>query len=244
MNQKTGRLRIAQHALLIGAALLLCGCVKFHISINVDSDGSGTIGAALGMTSQAKAFIESQDIGDPSDEIRAYLEREAFGSEVTEERWIDDDYEWVQYSAPFENPEDLNARVSATDFFESFELTEHAGLVNKTFVLDGVISTGFLESQVPNDVDIDVTQIVDMRLVVSLPGEIAETNGNKGPRESNTVWWRIKTGPPIPIQAVSEVRDAKNVRWLAVGGTLLLVLAAVAVVVVGLGVYRQRRRSS
>jgi len=242
MKQATRRTPFARHALIIGMALLLCGCVKFHISIHVEPDGSGTVGAALGMTSQAKAFIEGQDIGDPSDEIRAYLEREALGGDVAEERWIDGDYEWVEYSAPFDNLEELNSRVADTDFFESFELTEDAGVLNKTFALDGVISTGFLESQVPNDVDIDVTQIVDMRLAVSLPGEITETNGAKGPRESNTVWWRIKAGPPIPIHAVSEVRDAKNVRWLAVGGTLLLALAAVAIVAIGLGVYRLRRR--
>ena len=230
--------------LLIGLSLLLSGCVKFHITINVEDDGSGTVGAAFGITSQAKALMESQGIDDPGDEIRGYLMREADASDVQEERWIDGDYEWVEYSTPFETLDELNSRVAQTEAFESFQVTEQSGLVNKTFVMDGIITPKFLETQVPDDIEMDITQVFDVRVAVTLPGEVTETNGMRGPRESNTVWWRIKAGAPIPIHAVSQMRDTKNVRLLAVGGTLLIVLAVVAVVLVGFGVYRLRQRKA
>jgi hypothetical protein len=225
-----------------GALLLLCGCVKFHITIDVAPDGAGTVGAGLGMTSQARAFIDNQDIGDPSEEIRKYLEQEATAGEVVEGRWTDGDYEWVEYRIPFESLEDLNSRVEETEFFESFQVTREPGLVNQTFTVDGVITPAFLESQVPGDVEIDVTQMFDVRLVVKLPGNITETNGKLGPRGSNTVWWRISSGPPIPIHATSEAREVANVRWFAVAGAVALVVAAL--VLIGLGAYRIRKRRS
>ena len=233
-----------RNGVIIVLSFLLCGCVKLHITINVEPDGSGTVATGLGIASQAKSFIESQGIEDPAEEIREYLMREAGTGDVQEERWIDGDYEWVEYSTPFENLDDLNSRVSQSEAFESFQVTQESGLVDKTFVLDGVITPEFMEAQVPDDIDLDVTQVFDVRLAVTLPGEVVETNGVRGARGSNTIWWRITTGAPIPIHAVSEMRDARNVRLLAVGGTLLLALAAIAVVLVGFGVYRLRRRKA
>ncbi len=237
------KLRVGlRYCLLVTVALLLCGCVKFHISINVEPDGSGTVGAALGMTSQAKSFIEGQGIDDPAEEIRGYLIREAGMGDFQEERWIEGDYEWVEFSTPFEDLDDLNNRVLQTEIFESFQLTEESGLVNRTFVLDGVITPDFLLAQVPDDIDVDVTQVIDVRVIVTLPGEIVETSGTRGPRESGTVWWRITSGGPIPLHAVSEMRDSQNVTLLAAGGAVLLVVTAIALALVGFGVYRRRQR--
>jgi hypothetical protein len=242
MDSTAPRRSALRHVLIIGVSLLLCGCVKFHITIDVEPDGSGTVGAGLGMTSQAQAFVENQDIGDPSDEIRKYLEQEATAGGVVEERWTDGDYEWVEYRIPFEDLEELNARVSETEFFEAFEVSREGGLINQTFTLDGVITPAFLESQVPSDVEIDVTQMFDVRMVVNLPGHISETNGKFGPRGSNTVWWRITSGSPIPIHAISQTREVARVRWFAVVGTAALVAAAL--LLVGFGVYRVMQRRS
>ncbi len=138
--------------------------------------------------------------------------------------------------------DDLNNRVLETEIFESFQLTEESGLVNRTFALDGVITPDFLLAQVPDDIDVDVTQVIDVRVIVTLPGEIVETSGTRGPRESGTVWWRVTSGAPIPLHAVSEMRDSENVTLLAAGGAALLVVTAIALALVGFGVYRRRQR--
>jgi hypothetical protein len=242
MTTSSPRSTVGRHLLLVALSLVLCGCVKFHVSVDVEEDGSGTVAASLGLTARAIAFAEDQGFGDPTDEIRSYLEREVLAGEVVEERWTEGDYSWVEYRSRFATLDELNALARGSELFESFEVREEPGPDGRRFVVDGVVSTTFLESQIPADIEIDVTQMFDLRMAVSLPGEITETNGKQSSEDPSAAWWRIQSGPPIEIHAVSDLTERRAFNWLAVGGAAAAVLTVAVVVVFGVRALAQRKR--
>jgi len=228
-------------AIFLALSFATSGCVKFHISINVNPDGSGTIGAAFGMTAQAKAFAGSQGIGDPAEAISEELAQDADTQDVRVERWTEGEYEWVEATVPFNNLDDLNSRMRESDLFQSFQLTQRSDLLKKYYVLDAVIAPSFLASDASEDFDFDASGMFEIRLAVTLPGEIVESNGIAEGKNSNTMSWTLTSDRTIVVHAVSEKWNWTNIILLVAGGLFVVVLS---IGLIGFGIYQASRQQA
>lgn len=225
-------------AIFLALSFATSGCVKLHVSINVNPDGSGTIGGALGMTAQAKAFAGSQGIGDPVEAISEELAQDEDTQDVRVERWTEGEYEWVEAAVAFKNLNDLNTRMRESDLFESFQLIQRSNLLKKYYVLDAVIAPSFSTSDVSEDFDFDPSGMFEMRLAVTLPGEIVESNGIAEGKDSNTMSWTLTSDRTIVVHAVSERWNSTNIILLVAGGLFVVVLS---IGLIGFGIYQVSR---
>ena len=226
-------------AILLALSFATSGCVKAYISIDVNPDGAGTIGAAFGMTAAAKAFAGSQGIADPVQAISEEVAQDADTEDVRVERWTDGDYEWIEATVPFNNLDDLNSRMRETDLFESFQLTQRSDFLKKYYVLDAVIAPSFLASEASQDYDFDPSGMFEIRLAVTLPGAIVESNGIAEKKDSNTMSWTLTSDTAMVVHAASENWNWTNIILLVAGGLFVFVLG---IGVIGLGIYLASRQ--
>ena len=123
--------KIYQTAILLLALVLvstLTGCLKVRLAVDVKSDGSGTVGFALGMTQQAKAIVASQG-EDPTQSLTQDLSKSPNEpQDVKISRWTEGEYEWLQGEVVFKDLNDLNERLSQVEYFETFSITRQPGI--------------------------------------------------------------------------------------------------------------------
>lgn len=149
----------------------LSGCFKMRVTVDVKSNGSGTVGISMGMNAQAKALIGSQGEGDPIQSLAKDISENPNNPEdVKITRWTEGDYEWVQGEVAFNNLNDLNERMSRIDYFEYFSITRKPGLLRDSFVLNARLKP-LLDS---NDTSsyIDPSAFIEMQMMVHLPGKL------------------------------------------------------------------------
>jgi uncharacterized protein (DUF58 family) len=150
--------------ILLVLSLAVSGCIKVHITIDVDPNGSGKLGMALAMTAQAKALAGSEGIGDPAQAISEGLAQGATAQDIEVERWTEGEYEWIKVTAPFKDPGDLTSKMKEFDLFQSFNLARQSDFFTDYYVLDAVIAPSDLESDMPQDLDFDISGFLEMRL--------------------------------------------------------------------------------
>lgn len=221
--------------------LVLTGCVKFHINVKVNPDGSSTTGLALGVTDQVKALAGSQGVGDPFATLSEEFAKDANNPEVTLNRWTEGDYEWVEGVVSFDTLDELNTRMQEIGLFNSFEITKQSGLLNDTYILDAEIAPSAFTSDMSSEIDFDPSGMFDIRMTVSLPGEIVESNGiNEGSKDSSSLSWTLTSGKALKVHAVSEYTNWTRGTLLVVG-ILTLVVGALSLIVIGILLLRRKR---
>ena len=228
-------------ATLLPVALALTGCVKVHVNIVVNSDGSGTVGMAMGMTDEAKALMASEAGGDLFDAFGEAMTQSEESSEVIVQRWTEGDYEWAEGVVSFTNLDELNAGMQELEIFESFRMTKQTGLLKDLYILDAEITASESTSGLSDEFDFDPSGLFEARMTVTFPGEIVESNGTReGGKDSNSISWALTSDSALRAYAVSERWNWARVVIL-VGGILLFVLAAIGLVVLGI-VFTLRER--
>ena len=222
-------------------ALVSTGCIKLHLNIEVNPDGSGTMGMAMGMTAQAKALAGSQGVGDPFDAISEEMAQSADAPEVTVNRWTEGEYEWAEAQVSFQTLDELNTRMQETDLFKFFKISKRSGLLKDSYVLDAEIAPSAFTSDLPSDMDVNPSGMFEARMTVTLPGEIVESNGiREGGKDSNSLSWTLTSEKALRVHAVSE-----NLDWtrgiLLGGGIFALVVGAIGLIVLGIVFMRRER---
>lgn len=212
--------------------LVLTGCVKARIAINVEPNGSGTLGIAIGMTQQAMSLA-----GNDSEGVMQRLSQEMPTEEqqegVTVSRWTEGEYEWVETNTLFADLNDLNSRMKETDLFENFSLTCQQTLLKNRFVLDAKLIPLLDNEELPQDLFLDPSGMFEFQVSIHLPGDVIETNGIFD-RDSSMMIWTINNYESLEMYAVSETWN-----WFRVG-----VLAVVAIMgisgagVISMALYR------
>jgi len=152
--------------------------------------------------------------------------------DVEIERWTEGDYEWVEVTAPFKNPYDLNSRMRENDLFESFQLTRRSTLLKQYYALDATIAPSSLTSDAPEEFDFDLTAIFDMRLVVTLPGGIVESNGVAEGKDPNTMSWALTSDEAMVVHAASEAWNWMTIAVISlmgIGGLLIVLLIIILI---------------
>ncbi|MGD2105792.1 MAG: hypothetical protein PVJ55_11850 [Anaerolineae bacterium] len=124
---------------LILAALVLTGCVKARVEIEVERDGTGTMAVAMGMTQQALSWA-----GEDGKGVMERLSQEVSGDDdaddVTVRRWTEGNYEWFATSTSLTDLDDLNSRLAEIEMFRNLALTRERGVLRDRYVLDGQVT--------------------------------------------------------------------------------------------------------
>lgn len=209
-----------------GLAVLLSGCIKAHqiLTLNPDDtvDGSFIIGVSkelVDMTGQdPDALLEEMTASDsPLPE----------GVDVETSDYDDGEYVGKQYTFSGVSLDAFNANGEITIAREGDE-----------FVVDGAADM----SDPGQGVDLNdpttqqLMESFDVKVQVTFPGPISESNGEE---DGNMVSWTPALGEVNEIHAVGSAIASGG----GLGGSLLWIILAASVVVIGLMVFFIRRSS-
>lgn len=210
---------------LVVVLFVASGCVKSLISIEVARDGSGTVGMALGMDEEARAFVGEEGI-DPIESLNEELSAEP-QEEVAVRRWTEGDYEWVEVKRNFDNLDELHEITAGAEMFERFALIRDAGLLKDTFTLEAEF-TSPLEDEVDTESLFDPGAFFEMDFSATLPGKVTYTNGSWS-EDTSAITWDLRSSGPTVISARSEVWNLTARLGLVVASIVLTGLAAASI---------------
>lgn len=239
------------------AVASLAGCqVRTEIGIDVDADGSGVVGVAVGLDDDAVARV-----GRLEDQLRLD-DLLATGWEIVGPVEEADGFTWVRASKPFARAEDaavvLAEIAGERGPFQGFAVSRERSFARTTYRFEGRVDfTGGLEAfgddalaaaldGEPLGEDIAaieariggaIDEAFSVRVAVRLPGDVSSTNAPTR-AENGAVWEpRLSEAGVIELRATSEVVRARTIVLVA-----LAAVAAVAAVAVAVGFPRRRRR--
>ena len=211
------RTRYISWAALAVLPLLLSGCFKFTMDIEIDSQDSVSGQAAVGLSKELQAFAQAEDGADTTE---AFKDIEgAVTQEFDDGTFVGQQYEFT--SVPI----------------EAFALQDEARVLTITRDGENLIIDGALNFEDPNaggPGDAGFAQAffdaADIRVAIKVPGQILETNGEID-ETTNTITWYPQYGLDNKISAVvlSPPATATWVWWL-IGGGVLVVIAVMAIV--------------
>jgi hypothetical protein len=180
---------------------------------------------AIGMTRQILSLV-----GTDGEEMTRMLRQEVSGDDdaqyVTVRRWTEGNYEWVAAAAPFDDLEDLNARMAQVEGFKGLSLTRERGLIRDRYVLDGEIAPLMASEEGPIDLLLDPSGMLQFQMVVGLPGDVLRTNGAFV--DESRMLWTMGSYEPLRVHAVSQAWNWSRIAVLAAG----IVLAACGLVLI------------
>lgn len=190
----------------LSVVLLTTGCVKFNLDLEVKQDDtvSGTMVFAV-----AKGLSE---LGDQTSEGNDNLETEGLlGTAENVKVEPFDDGDFVGSSYTFENLPLEEFKPDVGD--ESALALTREG--------DNIIVSGVLESTPPTEEQQDnpfggaflqgILDSSDIRISVTLPGEIKETNGTV---DGQTITWKGTFGEKLEINAIAYAPKVNPLVWI------------------------------
>lgn len=215
----------------------------------MDSEGKGTVRAAVGLDDDAVSRF-----GDLAGELRVDDLRQA-GWEVEGPRKEDDGLTWVRASRSFSGADEANtflAQLSGPEGpFRDLRLARSRSLLRSTTRLTGTVdlSAGLaafadpdLAARVGDTLPLDLDRLraelgpdADQELQVAFEADLPGDVRANAPQEGGRAVWQPSLGQELPIEASSEA--------LALVPLVPVAAAVLLVVVLGAGflVWRRRR---
>ena len=187
--------RIAVFILMLGAALLLSGCLKMHIDIVWRDDNSGTVSVTIGVSKAAITMM-----GGTEEEMQEQLRETMTGDsddgiEYTIKNYTDDEYTGIIYSVEVDDLTRNDFEVVQQLRFE----TSGEGK-NKTYSVSGDYSVSD-DIGDPDELGVSTSDI-DTRLSITMPGRITSHNATE--KNGNTLIWDLSSDTAVRIDARSE----------------------------------------
>jgi len=208
---------------VILATIVLTGCFKAEVSIEVKPNGSGILGLAFGVTQQAKALL-ARDGEDPSQTIMKSLGNgNDVPKDVTVSSWIDGDYEWTKAEKEFANLDEINSVLETNAMFKEFSVTQSHGLLRDIYFLDAELTpmnSNILGNDLANDSKIDASSFIQISFSARLPGKIIETNGIRDVNDASRIVWSAANEKAVSIHARSIAWNWISI--LAILGSVLM----------------------
>lgn len=236
-------------ACVLALTLLLAGCVRTEVGVNLNSDGSGTVGTIVLI--QKEAYDMMKDSGDPFE-----------GKETFTETIDDEEYIGTRESTEYGSAEELKAALLALTFagnisdaekrianeepenltgeivinpdvqeddseqaiiFKSADIEKSSGKLTFRAALQPQTDTEGAEL-----LGMGVNDIYKLKVVVTMPGEIKSNSA--GTVSDKTVTWDIEDlTADNSIEIVSNAGDASIVPVIIFAVLIVLLLAAVGV---------------
>jgi hypothetical protein len=207
-------------ALAVTAALVLSGCIKMEMNLELQSDDTvnGTMVFAVqeGLGEMLGDFDESGEGEAPSDEEAA---RELFAED------LDNDFENAT-EEPYNEEGWVGTKVTFTgEQIDSFaDDSGELSIVREDdeFVVSGKLEAGPQEEEGMEE----LFEEADMTMSITFPGEVTDHNGTL---EGNTVTWNLLTPPAEGIEARGGATEGGSlpIMWILVAVVALIVIAAI-----------------
>ncbi len=213
-----GRLRIA---LLAAATLvLLTGCIKLDMDLKVTQDGmvSGSYIVAL---DRSVLQLTGQDADQFYEQTASGIDRSNLPPGATVDVAKYDEGNFVGAKVTFSGlpVDDLNDATPSGSDSSTFSLTHDGDLYHFKATLD----TTQGGDQSPISVPEQLTNSAEIRIKITFPGEVTETNGSK---DGTSVTWEPKLGEAADLTATAK--DSGGASGGGSSNTWLVVLAIVA----------------
>jgi hypothetical protein len=152
-------------SLLILTLLMLSGCVRGEILIDISQDYSGHLTATLGIDRSLLSMAR----GSGQDPFETLI-GDDLPSDVRVERWAEGDYEWMRGERSFNNLAELEYMLT-DGVFEEVEVS----VQDRKFMLRG--RTRAMEGEPDEPMSQMAAGVINFRLFIKAPGETIETNG-------------------------------------------------------------------
>ena len=200
-----------------------------RMTVDVNSNGSGTYGAAIGLTEEAKSLLGSQG----EDPYQLMTKAINATSEMELTRWTDGDYEWAQGTLPFDTLDEINKRMSQSQIFESFSIIRQRGLFKDKFTLEATINplSDLANEAGSSDISgMDPSSFIALQLGVNLPGKVTETNGVLEDPNSTQMVWTAVGNNQVYVNATSQAWNwAPIVAIFLVVGLVVVIIIAIVI---------------
>jgi hypothetical protein len=217
------------YPLILMTSVLLSGCFKGEIAVDVKSNGSSVMSIAAGMTSEAKSLAYSNG-GNLTQDIQQSLADEGTVSvnDITVTTWRDGDYEWAKAEREFKTLDELQRVMMNRDLFNRFSLTRKRGIFQDEFILDAELDALNDDGSFNNEFGMDPSAFIDMKFSARLPGEIVESNGFADINDPNLIVWSVEGNQPVSVRARSVVWNWLNISGITCGSILVFLIAVYA----------------
>lgn len=237
---------------VLALTLLLTGCVRTEVGVNLNSDGSGTVGTIVLI--QKEAYDMMKDSGDPFE-----------GKETFTETIDDEEYIGTRESTEYGSAEELKAALLALTFAGNISDVEKRiadeepeNLTGEIVITPDVQEDDYEQAVIFKSADIEkssgkltfraalkpqtdtvgaeflgmgVNDIYKLKVVVTMPGEIK--SNSTGTVSDKTVTWDIEDlTAENSIEIVSNAGDTSVVPVIIFAVLILMLLAAVSVLLV------------
>ena len=238
--------RVPAMILSAGLLLLVSGCIKVNLEINVNEDGSGTYGGEFAISKVFAENFSEEDQSSSCDEILESDDNELGPlSDLPPDAEVDffEDDSWCGYNftASFS---DFGAVAEEDD---GFPITEDEGIA--TFRLPADDLFGDVTGEADQSEDIDPTMLLkalgipkpEFVISVSIAGEILEQNADEV--RGSTLIWNFNILDPRPDfepYAVVDTTVASSGSSGTSGGLIALVIIAALGSLILLGVLQRR----
>jgi len=225
-------------AVSLSTVLLTSGCIKLEMDMTVATDDtvSGTMVFAI---SKSLAEMGAEESGS-----------ETSSTPETDNLFTNAENVKVE---PFDDGEFVGSSYA----FEDLPLAQFAPQVgdNSAFAIerqgDNLVVSGVLDTSTEGQ-DMEENQFTDsiiegfagttsMRISVTLPGEIIETNGEV---DGQTITWNGSFGEKLDLQAVAVSPLSGPVNWLLVGGAAGVLLGIIGILFTWLTGRKKKTMSS
>ena len=238
--------RVPAMILSAGLLLLVSGCIKVNLEINVNEDGSGTYGGEFAISKVFAENFSEEDQSSSCDEILESDDNELGPlSDLPPDAEVDffEDDSWCGYNftASFS---DFGAVAEEDD---GFPITEDEGIA--TFRLPADDLFGDVTGEADQSEDIDPTMLLkalgipkpEFVISVSIAGEILEQNADEV--RGSTLIWNFNILDPRPDfepYAVVDTTVASSGSSCTSGGLIALIIIAALGSLILLGVLQRR----
>lgn len=247
--------RLAALALL---PLVLAGCFRIDLAINVNDDGSGAMTMLVAFDQSLMSLMQglSDDSGGADDvdplEMLGGIDPEELPPGVTVEPYTEDDFVGARITFPFAATDDVAAALDEAFAASggSGPLADASGAPLEGLILrkeddDGWHFEAAVGAPMADQEDVDASmaalllQDASFTVRLRLPGEVVETNADEQSSDGELIWHIDPAGDERTLLARTQP-ESGGTSALLIGGAAL----ATILVVGGLGYWVRRRAAA
>lgn len=218
---------------LMVAAVLICGlsgCVRMEVGLDIQKDGSADVSVSMGVTEDLYAML-TQDGQDPMAEVKSTAAENGY----TAEEYEQDGYKGLTMT---QHIADLQQATQTDTYMEGLSFTKEKNGFREMMTLSGAVNTAESLKENMDGMTVDLSQF-DVKLTVTVPYAITESNATEISEDGKTATWDLMTVDTINLTCEGDVLLFGIPVTAALG--IVGALAVVAIVLIVVGAVRKNR---